>query len=79
MFKDSPISNLLPAHSTIQSIDGCIVNTSKDWYQCLRLISDRNPQQSSGYCLTQAEIQLLSSHTGTRILKSIGSSGLDCL
>ncbi|CAF0824980.1 unnamed protein product [Rotaria sordida] len=60
--KNSPIYNLLPSHSTIQFIDGCNVNTSNDWYQCLRLIKDRHPQQSSGYCLTQTEIQLLSNH-----------------
>ncbi|CAF3644359.1 unnamed protein product [Rotaria sp. Silwood1] len=60
--KDSPIYNLLPIHSTIQYIDGCNVNTSNDWYQCLRLIRDRHPEQSSGYCLTQAKIQLLSNH-----------------
>ncbi|CAF1154547.1 unnamed protein product [Rotaria sp. Silwood1] len=60
--KDSPIYNLLPIHSTIQYIDGCNVNTSNDWYQCLRLIRDRHPEQSSGYCLTQTKIQLLSNH-----------------
>ncbi|CAF3510994.1 unnamed protein product [Adineta steineri] len=60
--KNSPISNLLPIHSTIESIDGCLIHTSKDWYQCLRSIRDKHSLQSSGYCLTQAEIQLLSSH-----------------
>ncbi|CAF1571222.1 unnamed protein product [Adineta ricciae] len=60
--KDSPIRDLLPIHSIIQAIDACHVNTSKDWYQCLRTINDRTPQQSSGYCLTQTEIQLHSSH-----------------
>ncbi|CAF0742403.1 unnamed protein product [Adineta steineri] len=62
--KNSPISNLLPIHSTIESIDGCLIHTSKDWYQCLRSIRDKHSLQSSGYCLTQAEIQLLSSHIG---------------
>ncbi|CAF2048445.1 unnamed protein product [Rotaria magnacalcarata] len=61
--KDSPIYSLLPKHSTIQDIDGCIVSTSNDWYRCLRLISDRHVLDSTGYCLTQAEIQLLSSYT----------------
>ncbi|CAF2759839.1 unnamed protein product [Rotaria sp. Silwood2] len=60
--KDSPIYNLLPVHSTIQYVDGCNVNTSNDWYQCLRLIKDRHPQQNNGYCLTQAEIQFPSNH-----------------
>ncbi|UJR22518.1 hypothetical protein I4U23_025568 [Adineta vaga] len=60
--KESPLSSLLPVRSIIQSIDGCVVNTSNDWYQCLRLIRDRRPQDSSGYCLTQDEIQLLSNH-----------------
>ncbi|CAF0955691.1 unnamed protein product [Rotaria magnacalcarata] len=60
--KDSPIRDLLPVHSTIQSIDACIVNTSNDWYKCLRLTNDRPPQHSSGHCLTQSEIQIHSSH-----------------
>ncbi|CAF1047392.1 unnamed protein product [Adineta ricciae] len=61
--KESPLAHSLPVYSTIQSIDGCIVNTANDWYQCLRLIRDRRPQDSSGYCLAQAEIQQFSSHT----------------
>ncbi|CAF3695094.1 unnamed protein product [Rotaria sordida] len=60
--KDSPIRNLLPVHSMIQSVDACTVNTSNDWYRCLRSINERYPHQSSGYCLTQTEIQLHSSH-----------------
>ncbi|CAF1233906.1 unnamed protein product [Adineta steineri] len=60
--KDSPIRDLLPIYSIIQSIDACTVNTSDDWYQCLRSINDQHPQQSSGYCLTQTEIQTHSSH-----------------
>ncbi len=62
LFKNSPIYTLLPTSSTIQSIDGCLVQTSNDWYQCLRIINTRYAYESSGYCLTQAEIQLLSSH-----------------
>lgn len=41
------------------------MNNSNDWYQCLRLIHNQNPQQTSGYCLTQAEIQFNSNHIGT--------------
>lgn len=48
----------------IQSIDACTVNTSNDWYKCLRSINEQLPHISSGYCLTQTEIQTLSSHVG---------------
>ncbi|CAF1368829.1 unnamed protein product, partial [Didymodactylos carnosus] len=60
----SPIRDLLPSYSIIRSIDSCAVRTQSDWYSCLRIINDRNPfyQQQPGYCLTQAEIQLHSSH-----------------
>lgn len=68
--QDSPIRDLLPVHSLIQSIDACTVNSSSDWYQCLHSAHQRHPQWSSGYCLTQAEIQLHSSHIG-RISKEI--------
>ncbi|CAF3506146.1 unnamed protein product [Rotaria sp. Silwood1] len=72
--KDSPLRNLLPVHSIIQSIDACTVNTSNDWYQCLRSINDQHPQQSSGYCLTQTEIQLHSSHI---VIMSFENNGED--
>lgn len=62
--QDSPIRDLLPVYSVIQSIDNCPIRTSNDWYQCLRSIHERNPLESSGFCLSQTEIQIISSHIG---------------
>ena len=88
LLEDSPIYTLLPLQSRLQSIDDCQVKTSQDWYQCLRVIHDRHPLTSSGYCLTSADIQLLSTRIGQRqrgasekrtvLLEFNQSSAYDC-